>query len=367
MAYRRLGDENRASAHLAQASHVDFTFDDPLVRELAYLPTGSTALVQQGLIAVQAGEFAAAATLFGRAVEADPTNLEARRQLALAQNDAGQPDLAQTAYEELLSLDPSQTSAHLELAKLLASRGRPSQAIGHLVRATELAPDYKQAHYQLALLLDRAARPSEALARYDQVLALDPDYAEAATRRAATLAALGRAAEAIGILNARIAAASADVAALQALSVVLRQQGRLQEARTALERGLASGLFAAPDEARLRTELGGIFAIQGQLRPALTHLQAAQRLDPTQAETSFLLGMVEADLGRPGEAARALATALAVRPDLTPARLRLASLLAQTDRCDEALQLVEDGKRFAGNEAALGQALRELRTTCARR
>ena len=77
--------------------------------------------------------------------------------------------------------------------------------------------------------------------------------------------------------------------------------------------------------------------------------------------------MVQADLGRPEEAARALATALAVRPDLTPARLRLASLLAQTDRCDEALQLVEDGRRFAGNEAASGQALRDLRTTCARR
>ncbi len=366
MAYRRLGDENRASAHLAQASHVDFTFDDPLVRELAYLPTGSTALVQQGLIAVQAGEFAAAATLFGRAVEADPTNLEARQHLALARVDAGQFDQAQTAYEELLALDPASASAHLELAQLLANRGRPSQAIGHLVRATELAPDYKQAHYQLALLLDRAGRPSEALARYDRVLAMDPDYAEAATRRAATLAALGRAAEAIEILNTRIAAASADAAALQALSVVLRRQNRLAEAQAALERGLASSSFAALDEARLRTELGGILAIQGQLRPALTHLQTAQRLDPTQAETSLLLGMVQADLGRPEEAARSLAAALAVRPDLAPARVRLASILAHTDRCAEALELVEDGRRLTPNDPALVQALRQLQAICAR-
>ncbi len=318
MAYRLLGDEERAAEHLARASHADFSLDDPLVRELAYLPAGSAALVQQGLIAVQAGEFVAAATLFGRAVEADPTNVEARRQLALAQVDAGQPELAQATYEELLSLDPTRTSAHLELAQLLASRGRPDEAIRRLLRATELAPDYKQAHYQLALLFDRTGRPGEALTRYDRVLALDPDFGEAATRRAATLAALGRPAEAIRILKARTAAAPTDGAALVALSVVLRQQNRLAEARTILESALASGGFSPAGEARLRTELGGIFAIQGRLRDAAKELQTARQLNPTEAQTSFMLGMVQADLGRTEEAVRALAAALAVRPDLTP-------------------------------------------------
>ena len=367
MAYRRLGDGERSAEHLAQASHTGFTLDDPLARELAYLPNGSTAQVQQGLIAVQAGEFAAAATLFGRAVQADPTNLEARQHLALAHMDARQLEQAQAAYEEVLALDPTSASAHFALARLHAGLGRPLEAIRHLTRATDLAPDYKQAHYQLALLLERAGRPREAVERYDRVLALDPSYAETPTRRAGALAAAGRLVEALGILKARVAEAPSDAAALQALSVVLRQHERLPEARAALERGLASAPFAATDEARLRTELGGILAIEGQLLPALTHLETAQRLDPTQAETSFLLGMVQADLGRPGQAVRALAAALAVRPDLTPARLRLASLLARANRCDEALQLVEDGRRFAGNEAALGQALRQLRTTCAER
>ncbi len=366
LAYRRLGDEEKATAHLAQASHTDFTLDDPLVRELAYLPGGSTALVQQGLIAVQAGEFAAAATLFGRAVEADPTNVEARRQLALAQADAGKPDLAQTAYEELLALDPTQASARLELARLLAS-GRPAEAIRHLLRATDLAPDYKQAHYQLALLLDRTGRPSEALARYDRVLALDPDFGEAATRRAATLAALGRPAEAIRILEARIAAAPTDGAALQALSVVLRQENRLVEARTTLESALASGGLSRAGEARVRTELGGIFAIQGRLRDAARELQTAQRLNPTEAQTSFMLGMIQADLGRTEEATRALAAALAVRPGLTPARLRLASLLVQENRCPEGLQLLQDGRRLTPNDPALIQTLGQLQTICARR
>ncbi len=364
MAYRDLGDEKRSVKHLALASHTDFALDDPLVRELAYLPAGSAALVQQGLIAVQAGEFAAAAILFGRAVEADSMNLEARRQLALAQVDAGQIALAQDAYEELLALDPTRTSARLELAQLLAGRGRPAEAISHLIRATELAPDYKQAHYQLALLLDREGRPDEALTRYDRVLALDPDYAEAATRRAASLAVLGDAVEAIRILEARISAAPSDAAALQALSVVLRQQNRLAEARTTLERALALGGFAPVDEARLRTELGGIFAIEGRLQSALTHLRAAVRLDPGRAETSFMLGMVQADMGRDEEAVRALAAALAVRSDLTPARLRLASLLVRTGRCAEALELVDDGRRLTPDDPALLQAASRLQTVC---
>ncbi len=367
MAYRGLGDEERAATHLAQASHMDFTLDDPLVRELPYLPTGSTALVQQGLIAIQAGEFAAAATLFGRAVEADPTNLEARQHLALAHMDAGHFDQAQTAYEELLALDPTSASAHFELAQLHAGLGRPLEAIRRLTAATELAPDYKQAHYQLALVLERAGRPREALERYDRVLSLDPSYAEASTRRAGALAAAGRPAEALEILEARVAEAPSDAAALHALSVVLRQQDRLPEARTALQRGLASASFAAPDEARLRTELGGIFAIQGRLREAARELETAQQLDPAEPQTSFVLGMILLDLRRPEQAARAFAAALAVRPDLTAARVRLASILAQTDRCGEALALLEDGRRFAGGEPSLAQALRQLRSVCAER
>ena len=365
MAWRRLGDEDRAARHFAQASHTDFPFDDPLVRELAYLPAGSTALVQQGLIAVQAGEFAAAATVFARAIEADPANLEARKHLALAHVDAGQFERAEAAYEELLALAPDQAPAHFELAQLLANRGQATEAIRHLTRATELAPDYKQAHYQLALLLDRAGRPTEALERYDRVLALDSDYAEARTRRATALASSGRPAEALEILRTRVAGAPADAAAVQALSVVLRQQNRLQEARTALEGSLRTADFAPADEARLRTELGGLLAIEGRLRDAARELGTAQQLDPTEPQTSFVLGMVLLDLRRPEEAARAFAAALAVRPDLTLARLRLAAILAQTDRCDEAITLLDDGRRFAANDPVFTQASQQLRAACA--
>ena len=367
MAWRRLGDEDRAAEHLARASHTDFPFDDPLVRELAYLPAGSAALVQQGLIAVQAGEFAAAATVFARAVDADPTNLEARRQLALAHVDAGRPDRAEAAWKELLALDPGRASAHFELARLLANRGQADEAIRRLTRATDLAPDYKQAHYQLALLLDRIGRPTEALGRYDRVLALDPDYAEAGTRRAAALASSGRSAEAIEILSERVSRTPSDAVALQALSAVLRQQNRVGEAREGLERGLRSETFAAADEARLRRELGGILAIEGRLRDAVRELRAAQRLDPTEAHTSFVLGMVLLDLRRPEEAGRAFAAALAIRPELTLARLHLATILVQTDRCEEALGLLDDGQRFAADEPVFAQASQQLRTFCADR
>lgn len=365
MAYRNLGDEERAANHLARASHTDFPLEDPLVGELAYIPAGSAALVQQGLIAVQAGEFAAASSLFGRAVDADPTNMEARRQLALAHIDAGQFDQGQAAYEELLALDPAQATGHFGLGQLHASRGRPLEAIRHLTRATQLAPDYKQAHYQLALLLDRSGQAGEALRSYDRVLALDPAYAEAATRRAAALAATGQPAEALAALEQRLQTAPSDAAALQALSFVLRQQNRLREARDALARGLASGRFTGAAEAGLRTELGGVLAIEGRLGESASELRSAQRLDPLQPETSFLLGMVLTDLRRPDEAARAFAAALAVRPDLTQARLRLAFHLARTERCPEALTLVEDGLRLAASDPALTQALGQLRTVCA--
>ncbi|MXX75227.1 MAG: tetratricopeptide repeat protein [Holophagales bacterium] len=75
--------------------------------------------------------------------------------------------------------------------------------------------------------------------------------------------------------------------------------------------------------------------------------------------------MVLLDLRRPEEAARAFAAALAVRPDLTLARLRLAAILAQTNRCDEAITLLDDGRRFAANDPVFAQASQQLRTACA--
>ncbi len=366
LALRQLGDAEQAAAHFALASHTDFTFDDPLVRELAYLPSGSAALVRQGAIAVSAGEFAAAATLFGRAVDADPSNLEARRHLALAHADAGELGEAVTAWEELLALEPSMASAHFELGRLQADRGQPADAMRSLTRATELALDYKQAHYQLALLLERAGRPDDALERWERVLSLDPDYADTRARHAASLAAAGRHAEAIEILSTRLAAAPSDAASLQALSVVLRQQNRLEEAQAGLESGLAAAQFSRSDEARLRTELGGILAIRQQLGAAARELRLAVGLDPTEAGASFLLGMVLLDLRRPGEATAAFEAAIAVRPDLVMARLRLAALLAQSERCNDALALLDEGRRFPGAEPALAQAFSELRTVCGR-
>ena len=75
--------------------------------------------------------------------------------------------------------------------------------------------------------------------------------------------------------------------------------------------------------------------------------------------------MVLLDLRRPEDAARAFAAALAVRPDFTMARLRLAAILARTDRCEEALAVLDDGRRFAASDPAFVQASRQLRTACA--
>jgi Flp pilus assembly protein TadD len=145
--------------------------------------------------------------------------------------------------------------------------------------------------------LYRAGRVREAVAKFDEALALDPGAGEVRRNLAAALAALGH----------------------QHL-----QAGRLEEARTSLER--ASDL--APGDAAVQLLLGALFFRRGDLYEARQRIDRALEIAPGLVEARELSGDLYYQEGALERARREWETALPA------AGARAHSLRAKVDRLD---------------------------------
>ena len=284
--------------------------------------------------------------------------------LALALSDAGRPDEAAEAYRQLLALDPSDSSAHSALGDLVAVQGQLEEAVGHLQRAVELTPDFKQARYELASAFERLRRWPDALAQYEALMELDPEFADVRVKRGEALVATGQREEGARSLQSRVDVAPEDASAALSLSAVLRNSNRLEEAQRVLAEALESGRLEPFEEGQLRLELGRILALRDLASEALGELEAAQRLAPNLIETGLLSGLVQARLGRFGEAEQTFRALLAIRPTFVPARLGLAEALQLQGRCTDAIAVLEEGLRLSPSDRGLTQVQRKIRSAC---
>ena len=180
LAYRGLGDIERAEAHLRRQGDVEARAPDPLRQELDELLESANAYNIRGGRALDAGNYRAAADLFRRGLELDPDDPSLRHRLGVALFQLSDVAGAVEAFERVVRTTPEHTEAQFSLAVVLADQGRHEEAIGHLSSVLEHDPAYMQARVQLAEALARAGRPDEAVAHYDRALALDPSRQEAA-------------------------------------------------------------------------------------------------------------------------------------------------------------------------------------------
>ncbi len=180
LAYRDLGDVERARQHMATQGKEPVRFPDPLIRELLESMAGVGGHLVLGRKALQEGSLDVAAAEFRQAIAADPSNAE----------------------------------AHSELAQVLARRGEVEEAIEHFRGALANAPELSTARFNLARALASQGRHGEALQESDRLVASDPQSSAFAIQRAKILKQLGRQDEARQQL-ARIAAAHAGDEARQ--------------------------------------------------------------------------------------------------------------------------------------------------------
>jgi tetratricopeptide (TPR) repeat protein len=245
VAYRGLGELEKAASFLEQRGPVRAEVNDPVMGEVRGLTRGVQTFQNRGSAYFEEGQYELARAEFERAVEADPADPGARINLGLTLAILGDGAQARRALEEALRLESDNVTAHYNLGTLLAKQGEDRPAVEHLEAALRVNPDLLEARLNLGNALRRLGQFEAALEHYRQVVEGDPGNGAARLSEALTLVRLHRYTEARTRLEQSHAALPEDLAILNALARVLA---------------------AAPDDAardrQLAVELGKKLAVE---------------------------------------------------------------------------------------------------------
>ena len=200
MAYRGLGELDKAEAHLRQRGDLRILPADPLIEELDIVLRSPLAYERRGTQALDSRDWAAAAEYFRQGIELAPTNPSLRQKLGMALFMMDDARGAGEQFEEAVRAAPDYAKGHYSLGVLLEASGRDNEAIDRFSAAVRYDPDYVEARLWLAGVLRQTGRLNEALSHYAQVITIDPRVGGATFGYAATLVGLQRYQEARDLL-----------------------------------------------------------------------------------------------------------------------------------------------------------------------
>ena len=206
MAYRGLGQIEKAASLEKQWRNTELTVPDPLRQELDMAVQSGLSFELRGVRDLEAGDYKAAADLFrqGLALASPGSSLSRslRHKLGTALALAGDVPGAAREFEETVRLAPRSgldepaAKASYSLGVLLAGSGRNADAIRNLTTALRYNPNYFEARMALGDVLRGTGRFEAALPHYGEAVRLNPRAAEARLGYALALVRLRRYADA---------------------------------------------------------------------------------------------------------------------------------------------------------------------------
>lgn len=336
LAYRELGDVEKAREHLAQHGQQAVSFIDPLMSTLRSGSTGAALHVVDGALARSRGDYPTAIAAFRRALAENPDDLPVRLSLAASLAQIGATDEALEIFGDVLQTDPTNASAHYNVGTILARRRQLTEALGHLQQAVEGAPDFASAHVSLAAVLAQLGRFEEADNHYVQALLLDPANTQARTQRTAVLMSMGRIDVAESELRQVLTREPTNTSAWLGLAQILETTNRPGEAYEALSQVLELGA----DPAQIHPQLARLLAEAGRYGEAAEHFAAVVQRSPRDEDARFGMALALLYAERYSEVKNHLEESLQVLPESSSLKHLLARLLATCP--DEG---VRDGER----------------------
>jgi tetratricopeptide (TPR) repeat protein len=256
-----------------------------------------------GLIALETGNYDAAARMIERAIASNGNDAAFHASHGAALRPQGKNDEALAAYRRAIALRPDFEEAHFNLGSILLEQGKLEEAKSHLYRALALRPDCAETHLAMGRLFASEGKMDEAAASYGRALEFKPDSLEA----------------------------------LNNLGNLCSNSGKLEEAISCYRHALS----LSPDLAEAHNNLGAVYREQGKLKEAAACHQCALTLKPDYADAHTNLGIVLRDLGKLEESAACHERALALRPDFAEAHNNLGNTLRSQGRADEARRSYE--------------------------
>ena len=177
MAYRGLGEIEKAKANLRLQGTVGVRVADPLVDQLQELIQGERLHLIRGRVALDAKRYAEAAEEFRKAIAARPESVTGRVNLGATLNLLGDPAGAAEQFAAVLRIAPENTNARYNLALLFARQNRHQEAITHLQFVLKSNPRDVDAQFLLAQAYLRSGQYRQALDSLEKSHAMFPEQA----------------------------------------------------------------------------------------------------------------------------------------------------------------------------------------------
>ena len=308
MAYRQIGDLEKARDHLQKRGTRTPEYPDPLMEELRNVRTGKQFFWSQGTVALSEGRFAEAVEAFRQMVAADPEEAIAHMDLGTALLQLGDVSGALARYQKSLRLSPGNPRLHYNLGLVYTLQKAYPKALEHYQNAIELDPGFENAHFNAANLLMRLGKMAQAGQYYRRVNELNPSHAFARFMQAMTLVKLGRYQAARTLLEASHQALPEEIDITHALARLLAAspQSTVGDGRRALQ--LLQNVFRSQDEVAFEhvETLAMALATAGQYQRAV-QVQQGMIDEVKQAGRADLAALLEENLTRyqRGQACRA--------------------------------------------------------------
>ena len=207
----------------------------------------------QGVLLSEAGEHAAAADAFQRALALEPGFTEALNNLASALGRLGRNEEALACFEALVERVKDDPELYFNYGNTLQRAGRHREACAAFARALELRPLFPQAHNNLGNSLQALGERNQAITSYENAVELDPAFLDARRNLAGALYRAERYVAAEQEYRAVLERRPGDGSAQLGLALALANRGDTPATRAALEAvtrdnpgyGTASHLLAA--------------------------------------------------------------------------------------------------------------------------
>lgn len=201
MAYRGNGDLDRARQHLRLRGDVGLRPRDPLTDDLPELIKGAQVHLLRGRVALAAGAVTDAIREYRRAIDADPDNVTARVNLAVALVQTQAYDEAIPHLQAAVQFDPRNVAALFNLASLRQARGELDQSMELLRNLLRIEPRDLAARRLLAQSLVMASQSDEALVLLKESNQIAPDDEDVLLQLADLLQRQQQTDQALSVLN----------------------------------------------------------------------------------------------------------------------------------------------------------------------
>lgn len=195
-------------------------------------------------------------------------------------------------FSAVIEEEPSE-NLFLDRADIFEALGRLDDAIGDVQSAYDLSPDNDTAYWQ-AKLIARAGRPQEALELLDLLPVSEDEMDDMVDARSIVLGLAGQVDGGLAVLNERLSERT-DSSALLASDCWYRALHKV-----ALDNAVAQCTRAverSTNPADVLDSRAMVHFRQGDLVSALADADAALKLNPTQAATRYLRGLILLEKG----------------------------------------------------------------------